>query len=192
MQARDGQYLLQSNIDSSGQRCWWAARSRARTRGSSTSMRRATSSRRSDDTPYFQLGESESTASPSSTACSPPATPQKEAAKCVLISFDSTIKSNISVGLPIDMLWYPRDSAARGRAAAHPRGGPVFLDAAARAGAGACGGYSGNCPIRIGWSDPSSRRALSTRDSIAPAQARRAAHPPFPARECRQYARPYP
>jgi putative proteasome-type protease len=37
-------------------------------------------------------------------------TPQKEAAKCVLISFDSTMKSNISVGLPIDLLIYDRDS----------------------------------------------------------------------------------
>ena len=37
-------------------------------------------------------------------------TPHREAAKCVLISFDSTIKSNISVGLPIEVLWYPKDS----------------------------------------------------------------------------------
>jgi putative proteasome-type protease len=49
-------------------------------------------------------------------------TPQKEAAKCVLISFDSTMKSNISVGLPIDLLWYPRDSLRVGHAAPHPRG----------------------------------------------------------------------
>jgi putative proteasome-type protease len=36
-------------------------------------------------------------------------TPLLEAAKCALISFDSTIKSNLSVGLPIDLLLYRRD-----------------------------------------------------------------------------------
>ncbi|HET6466173.1 MAG TPA: proteasome-type protease [Nitrospiria bacterium] len=32
-----------------------------------------------------------------------------EGAKCALLSFDSTIRSNISVGLPIDLLCYERD-----------------------------------------------------------------------------------
>ena len=62
-----------------------------------------------DDTPFFQLGESKY-GKPILDRVITPGTPQKEAAKCVLISFDSTMKSNISVGLPIDMLWYPRDS----------------------------------------------------------------------------------
>ena len=62
-----------------------------------------------DDTPYFQLGESKY-GKPILDRVVSMATPQKEAAKCVLISFDSTMKSNISVGLPIDLLWYPRDS----------------------------------------------------------------------------------
>jgi putative proteasome-type protease len=39
-----------------------------------------------------------------------PQTPHREAAKCVLISFDSTLRSNISVGLPLDILWYPKDA----------------------------------------------------------------------------------
>ena len=33
-----------------------------------------------------------------------------EAAKCALISMDSTIKSNLSVGLPLDLMCYERDS----------------------------------------------------------------------------------
>ncbi|MBI3803229.1 MAG: peptidase [Nitrospirae bacterium] len=33
----------------------------------------------------------------------------EEGAKCTLLSFDSTIRSNISVGLPIDLLCYERD-----------------------------------------------------------------------------------
>ena len=41
-------------------------------------------------------------------------TPVQEAAKCALISFDSTIKSNLSVGLPIDLLLYQRDSLQPG------------------------------------------------------------------------------
>lgn len=33
-----------------------------------------------------------------------------DATKCVLVSFDSTMRSNLSVGMPIDLLCYARDS----------------------------------------------------------------------------------
>ncbi len=33
-----------------------------------------------------------------------------DATKCVLVSFDSTMRSNLSVGMPIDLLCYERDS----------------------------------------------------------------------------------
>ena len=33
-----------------------------------------------------------------------------DAIKCTLVSFDSTMRSNISVGLPIDLLVYETDS----------------------------------------------------------------------------------
>jgi len=39
-----------------------------------------------------------------------PETPLDVAAKCALISMDSTLKSNISVGLPLDLLIYERDT----------------------------------------------------------------------------------
>ena len=39
-----------------------------------------------------------------------PDTPLQEAAKCALISMDSTLKSNLSVGLPLDLLVYEADS----------------------------------------------------------------------------------
>jgi putative proteasome-type protease len=39
-----------------------------------------------------------------------PATPLNEAAKCALVSMDSTLKSNLSVGLPLDMVVYEADS----------------------------------------------------------------------------------
>jgi len=34
----------------------------------------------------------------------------EDATKCVLVSFDSTMLSNLSVGMPIDLLCYARDS----------------------------------------------------------------------------------
>jgi putative proteasome-type protease len=79
----------------------------------------------SDETPYFQLGEAKY-GKPILDRVLTPGTPQKEAAKCVLISFDSTIKSNISVGLPIDMLWYPKDSLRVGVQQRIREGDPYF------------------------------------------------------------------
>ena len=79
----------------------------------------------SDETPYFQLGEAKY-GKPILDRVLTPGTPQKEAAKCVLISFDSTIKSNISVGLPIDMLWYPKDALRVGVQQRIRDGDPYF------------------------------------------------------------------
>jgi putative proteasome-type protease len=58
------------------------------------------------ETPYFQIGEAKY-GKPILDRVITQATPLKEAAKCALISMDSTIKSNISVGLPLDLLIYP-------------------------------------------------------------------------------------
>jgi putative proteasome-type protease len=57
------------------------------------------------ETPYFQIGEAKY-GKPILDRVITEATPLKEAAKCALISMDSTLKSNISVGLPLDMLIY--------------------------------------------------------------------------------------
>jgi putative proteasome-type protease len=77
------------------------------------------------DTIYFQLGESkygkpilDRVITSSSTAM--------QTAKCVLVSFDSTIRSNISVGLPIDLLWYPRDTLRVGMQRRVEDGNPYF------------------------------------------------------------------
>jgi putative proteasome-type protease len=59
----------------------------------------------SGETPYFQIGESKY-GKPIIDRVIRLDTPLNQAAKCVLISFDSTIRSNISVGLPIDVLCY--------------------------------------------------------------------------------------
>ncbi|MDK2125110.1 proteasome-type protease [Parachitinimonas caeni] len=57
------------------------------------------------DTPYFQIGEAKY-GKPIIDRVLRYQTPLKEAAKCTLISFDSTVRSNLSVGLPIDMMLY--------------------------------------------------------------------------------------
>ena len=62
-----------------------------------------------DETPYFQLGESKY-GKPVLDRVLTPDTPLAEAAKCVLVSMDSTIKSNLSVGLPLDLVVYETDT----------------------------------------------------------------------------------
>ena len=57
------------------------------------------------ETPFFQIGESKY-GKPVLDRVITPDTPLDEAAKCVLVSMDSTLKSNLSVGLPLDMAVY--------------------------------------------------------------------------------------
>lgn len=62
-----------------------------------------------DDTPYFQIGEHKY-GKPILDRVAQPTMRLGQAAKLVLLSFDSTLRSNLSVGLPIDILLYERDS----------------------------------------------------------------------------------
>jgi putative proteasome-type protease len=62
-----------------------------------------------DDTPYFQIGEHKY-GKPIIDRVVEPNMRLGEAAKLALLSFDSTLRSNLSVGLPIDLLIYERDS----------------------------------------------------------------------------------
>ena len=57
------------------------------------------------ETCFFQLGESKY-GKPVLDRMLKPETPLDEAAKCALVSVDSTLKSNLSVGLPLDLLIY--------------------------------------------------------------------------------------
>ncbi len=61
------------------------------------------------ETPFFQIGETKY-GRPIIDRVIKPSTNLVEAAKCLLVSFDSTMRSNISVGLPIDMLVYRNGS----------------------------------------------------------------------------------
>lgn len=60
---------------------------------------------------YFQIGEAKY-GKPIIDRVVTPATGLDEAAKCALISMDSTLRSNISVGLPLDLLVYQDASLA--------------------------------------------------------------------------------
>jgi putative proteasome-type protease len=55
------------------------------------------------ETPFFQIGETKY-GKPIIDRVITPASTLIEAEKCILVSFDSTMRSNVSVGLPIDML----------------------------------------------------------------------------------------
>lgn len=61
------------------------------------------------DTPYLQIGETKY-GKPIIDRVVKYHTDMMDAVKCVLISFDSTIRSNISVAMPIDLMIYPKDS----------------------------------------------------------------------------------
>jgi putative proteasome-type protease len=60
------------------------------------------------DTPYFQIGESKY-GKPILDRVISRSTSLAQGAKCALISMDSTIRSNLSVGVPLDLLSIKRD-----------------------------------------------------------------------------------
>lgn len=62
-----------------------------------------------DDTPFFQIGEHKY-GKPILDRVAQSSMRLGEAAKLMLLSFDSTLRSNLSVGMPIDILLYERDS----------------------------------------------------------------------------------
>ena len=60
------------------------------------------------ETPYLQTGETKY-GRPIIDWVITRSTSLNDAAKCVLVSFDSTMRSNLSVGMPIDLICYERD-----------------------------------------------------------------------------------
>jgi putative proteasome-type protease len=61
------------------------------------------------DTPYIQTGETKY-GKPIIDRVIMGSTKLTDATKCILVSFDSTMRSNLSVGMPIDLICYRRDS----------------------------------------------------------------------------------
>lgn len=68
----------------------------------------------SPDTPYLQIGESKY-GKPILDRVIEPHTTLDDAAKCAIVSMDSTLRSNLSVGPPIELRVYARDSFMPGR-----------------------------------------------------------------------------
>ena len=86
IRATDGVFLAQNNVDSS-----------------------ANFIEASDENPYFQIGETKY-GKPIIDRVIHKNTVLTDAIKCILVSFDSTMRSNLSVGLPIDLACYNQGS----------------------------------------------------------------------------------
>ncbi len=77
------------------------------------------------ETCFFQIGESKY-GKPVLDRMVTPGTGLDEAAKCALVSMDSTLKSNLSVGLPLDLLVYERDRFESDKIACIDEHNPYF------------------------------------------------------------------
>jgi len=77
------------------------------------------------ETCFFQIGESKY-GKPILDRVLTPHTPLDEAAKCALVSMDSTLKSNLSVGLPLDLLVYEAGQLKSERIAVLDEHNPYF------------------------------------------------------------------
>ena len=101
---RDGPYLQQNNIDSHANFIVGG-----QVRGEPHRLFEVYSEgnfiEATPDTCYFQIGESKY-GKPVIDRVVKRSTGLLEATKCTIVSFDSTMRSNISVGLPIDLLVY--------------------------------------------------------------------------------------
>jgi putative proteasome-type protease len=77
------------------------------------------------ETCYFQIGEAKY-GKPVLDRMLVPSTPLAEAAKAALVSIDSTLKSNVSVGLPIDLAVYETNALRSEQLVCIDEGNPYF------------------------------------------------------------------
>jgi putative proteasome-type protease len=105
---QDGPYLQQSNVDGSASFIIGGQIAGERVRlfmvYSEGNFIEATA-----ETPYLQIGEVKY-GKPIIDRVVTASTSMDDAVKCVLVSFDSTMRSNLSVGLPIDLACYENNS----------------------------------------------------------------------------------
>ena len=66
-----------------------------------------------DDTPFFQIGETKY-GKPILVRAYDPQMRFEDAVKLLMVSFDSTLKANLSVGMPLDLHLYAADSLRHG------------------------------------------------------------------------------
>ena len=104
---RDGPYLMQNNVDASASFIVGGQIAGEPMRlfliYSEGNFIEAT-----EETPYFQIGETKY-GKPIIDRVVVADTSMDDAVKCVLVSFDSTMRSNLSVGMPIDLVTLERD-----------------------------------------------------------------------------------
>jgi putative proteasome-type protease len=121
---RDGPYLAQTNVDASA-----AFIVGGQLQGEQQRLFMIYSEgnfiEASAEAPFFQIGETKY-GRPILDRVITPSTSLVEAAKCLLVSFDSTMRSNISVGLPIDLVTYNNQSLKRGGQKRILEGDPYF------------------------------------------------------------------
>jgi len=79
----------------------------------------------SADTPFFQIGETKY-GRPILVRAFDAGMSFEEAMKLLLVSFDSTVKANLSVGAPFDYHFYPADSLTIGRTGRIAQDDPYF------------------------------------------------------------------
>jgi len=84
-----------------------------------------------EDTPFFQIGEHKY-GKPILDRVASQEMRLGEAAKLVLLSFDSTIRSNLSVGMPIDMVVYNTDNLSIDRVRRIEQDDPYFRSISAK------------------------------------------------------------
>jgi putative proteasome-type protease len=105
---RDGPYLMQNNVDASANFIIGGQIAGEPMRlflvYSEGNFIEAT-----PETPYFQIGETKY-GKPIIDRVVVADTNMDDAVKCVLVSFDSTMRSNLSVGMPIDLVTIQRDA----------------------------------------------------------------------------------
>ena len=108
VKTRDGPYLMQNNIDM-GANFLVGGQIRGEAPRLFDVYSEGNFIEATPDTCYFQIGESKY-GKPVIDRVVTRDTSLVEATKCTMVSFDSTMRSNISVGLPIDLLVYATDS----------------------------------------------------------------------------------
>ncbi len=148
VKTRDGPYLVQNNIDASANFIIGG-----QVRGEPPRLFNIYGEgnfiEATPDTCYFQIGETKY-GKPIIDRVIKRTTSLLDATKCTMVSFDSTMRSNISVG-PADRPAGLRDRHAAHQAAAAHRGDPTRTSRwCTRSGARACGACSRSCPIPTG------------------------------------------
>lgn len=79
-----------------------------------------------DETPFFQIGETKY-GRPIIVRAFDPAMEFDEAVRLLCVSFDSTLKANLSVGMPLDVHLYESDSFEQGQKIRIEENDPNFL-----------------------------------------------------------------